>query len=290
MNFKFDHTEGFRIRDTEAGVEIVRPVMVTDITVAPGASDPSVLLSILKDPICPPKLDPYPDVDYAWCLLRERHLRSYNRANNAGMMDLVYRGNIITYAGAVPEIEYVLEDSNQSRSIQKWGTASGVQALKVWYLKGADGTTVIPPAGRTEKGGSVTKFEFFRIVRASGRATLGQWEYYKEALQDATGTINETSWGGYDRGVWLFMGPASRRLAGGNMVDVSLDFLEAKHGHFPILAYLDEHGEHPSDCSTEAQVMASVPVFNTIDTYNGLTRASVYYESEFNTLFNFVPD
>lgn len=289
MEFQFDQITGNEVRNTRQGLEIIRPCYVKDIEIAEGTSDPEVLLKIISDPQCPKIDDAHPStlVD---AVLDEHRLRSIDSSfKTSAWMDLVYRATPITLVPGAP-IQFVVEQSSQQVTVTTYGTAGGT-ALTIWYKKGEEATTAVFPTGGVLKGVGVTKILTYDVLRAVGTATRAQWDAIKGVVRAARGKIHSDNWGTAERGKYFFLGPTTRYLSGSKFVNIQLEFLGDENGHFPLVAYFDEHGEHPADSASENDVRSGGPPGeNTYSGRNGMLLASIYGETPFGGLFNFTPD
>jgi hypothetical protein len=99
--------------------------------------------------------------------------------------------------------------------------------------------------------------------------------------------INSQSWGTYPRGTWIFVGcNAITRDFGFNYV-VTFTFQYDYFGFYPVGEYtVDGSDFSPADRSTVAALLAvGPPSPGQIVQRNGLVRASVQGETDFNALF-----
>jgi hypothetical protein len=280
-----------RVEYTEDGLLIVRTLEVYNIPISPGESDPSVLLKCLSQPLFPKWGWAYPDPSYSNGVVRGIFGKSIDRITNAGTFDFHYLAPFDNFA-ETGVIKYTLEDLTLSRQVTTYTAATQDISLDLIYGRGATGVQNFPLiAGDSYKVAGVPKFDGYRMLRATGRATKAQWDAVKGAVREAAFRIHSDDWGDYERGRWLFMGPQTRTTDKGQTYSIQLDFIEERFGHFPIIAYFNEFGEHPGDSSTEADVRAAgPPTEGNIITYNGITMASIYLETTFSDLFSFTPD
>lgn len=289
MIFNFDLIKGNEVRSTINGLEIIRPVYVKELSVESGATDPAVLLKIITDPQCPQLGDLFPKPEYAEAILEEHRLRTIDGFRRSAYLDLVYRATPVPLTPGTP-IQFEVEQSSQQVTVTTYSTSDG-HAITIWYKKGESAGTQTFPTGGIRKGAGVTKVQTYDVLRAVGRATKVQWNAIKASIRSARGKINEDPWGGAGVGTYLFLGPTTRSFSKSKAIDISLDFLGDPKGHYPLVAYFDEHGEHPADSAEENDIRGpGVPSGGGMYTRNGLTLASIYEETTFSPLFGFTPD
>jgi hypothetical protein len=211
-------------------------------------------------------------------------------------IDFVYRIATHTDQGGGGASAWTVTDATTSEFVPCFATSAGGAALTVWYKKGqSPATTVFPGVDATHdarlKGvRGIHRLSPRRHLRVTGRLLAVNWDAVKTAIRAASGKINSDVWGGYARGTWLFLGPVTRTADFGRTFDIELDFAYDPNGHYPIGVYFDEHGEHPADSATEAQLRTGgPPPENTYKGRNGIMMASVYPETPFTPLFAFLP-
>jgi hypothetical protein len=81
------------VRDTADGLFINRQVLVTEIPIASGDSDPGVLIKAFA--MLPVRNTSYPEPGYESVVLIERNLQGIDRFKQTVDVDLVYRGNSV---------------------------------------------------------------------------------------------------------------------------------------------------------------------------------------------------
>jgi hypothetical protein len=113
------------------------------------------------------------------------------------------------------------------------------------------------------------------------------WNVASPSYTAITSFINSTTWGTYPRGTWIFNGANPVTKDFGNSYIVTFTFQYDPYGWYPVGEYLDPAaGIPPADRATVASLLAlGPPSVGGILNVNGLVRASVQGEGDFNALF-----
>jgi len=296
MEIEFDVVDGFGVREKLDSLEIVRPILVKNVPGdCSGGQNPGVLLQALTAPGMPSLRSGYPYPGYTGALLEERNPRSIRSVDSVAV-DLVYRLRVTQASGINT---WSLTDSTQTAHLITYVSADGSTSLLVWYEPTATDSQNVPPASSTtvqtvQRIVGVQKINTYRVLKAASTMRGDDWATVKDSIHDAAGKINSDTWGSHGRGTWLFLGPSTKTFdPTQSVVQVELNFLQDKNGHFPLLAYVNEKGVHPANSITEKKLRdrspAGPPVVGAIKTGRGLTLASIYQETAFSGLFSFTP-
>jgi hypothetical protein len=192
------------------------------------------------------------------------------------------------FGGGPPTWE--VEDVGSNSIIQTFCTADGSENIYAFYTPGA-----AIDADPTEPyfTGTVAKVVGDRAVRKTARMSKDHWDLIKDDIRAAACRINNDTWGGYERGTWLFLYANSTLDSNGNLV-VALNFAYKEDGWWQFLAYMDiTSGQplKPDDSATEADLRtAGPPAEGSQIVYNGMTMVSVQREADFAGTFPFTPD
>lgn len=287
LRFVFDMVEGSYIRNTIHGLEICRRTRVYDLPVSAIGTAHLALTNILRDPQCPRLTRAHPDPQTG-AYLEEHRLVSVEKPKRYADLDLIYRSVAIDGS---QQVAWTVEDSSISDHVLTNRTANGMASLSVWYKANEPDTTTAAPNGATIIGATVHRIVVNRVIRVTGRATRQQWISIRNNIRAARGKIHSDSWGGYQRGTWLFFGPHTFTSDRGNNYSISLEFAERENGWYPVEIYRDEQGRIPKDLATEGALRQSGPPgLGTYKGRNGIVIASVQGETSFSNLFAFTPD
>jgi hypothetical protein len=255
--------------------------------------DPNVLTKCL--PVLPGLFAPHPDsANFPNATLRERRIRSV-RSPNIAIVDLIYRTNF-------GPSDFVLEEISQTEYLQTLMTADGTKQLGSYF----DPTDVpssnpflartAPPSGfKLASPSGVMKFQGKTIIKATGWMLYTDWQKHRRSIRAARWHINSVPWGddpvNDDRGCWMFANLITRTDDLNFTKVIELYFINDPRGHYPIFGYIDPQTGLPVQAGvTESQVRAwGPPAVGGQWLGNGITRASVYLEIDFNPLFNFSP-
>lgn len=296
MDFVFDLIEPHNIKNTRAGLEIRQGVLVKNIELDEGLSDRRVFMKVLKDAGCPKIDDPFSDEEPD-VIVEEHDLVSVGRSERHCRMMVVYRGPAVMPEdeGGAP-FQYLLSVDYQTTRIQTAMTAGGVKPITIWYdhdLPPVDYDEEFPPKG-IDKVAKASKFRSYKVLTATGYATLTQWNGIKESVKGVADSINADEWGSSPRGTWYFPGPQVTRVRGNPMLRIQLPFLEAKDGHFPVIMWHNREGKIPFNVTAEKtlreQAPAGPPAEGELKKSKGICIPSVQDEGDFSPVFSFTPD
>lgn len=292
MRIEWDVVEGQTVTETNDGLDITRPICVVEMPspCVAGAS-PQALLQALGAPGMPVRGTPH-STSFPLALLAERRIRSI-KAVDAVMVDLVYRQKVITVTGHGDATAWTLTDATQTTHIQVFASADGSKRTEVWYKPFTTSTASdnSPPAGARVRVAPTHRIQPFRVIKATATLTKADWDTWKAQVRAAAGKINSDVWNGEARGTWLFLGPTTTYADSAQLtVKVELVLMNDPLGHFPIVAFVDEHGVHPADSDLESTLRSTgPPAEGKIIRRNGLTWVSEYKEVAFTGLFIFSP-
>lgn len=312
-NVRMSLLDGQKVVDSINGVEITVTGLVQGITVT-GLSDQTVLTRCR--PFLPVQYSPHPDVvNYPFATLRDVYIQS-RRTTTSVLIGLIYK--------CPGTAEFILEEISQSEYLKSSVIAPAystfpvpaglvVDNIEVWFDQNGDNTAVTIP-GTIEVGTpqrfavDVQRFFGKRILRASGWMLWSDWLLVRQQVRASLWTTNHTQWGDDTyadaTGSWLFqsMNNVTRDL--NHTKEIQLYFLQEPGGHYPIAQWINAQGYHETGGVSEAALRAKGPppqssvtdnvwgvdrFFRTQWQMNGLTRAAVYPETEFNLTFNFDP-
>jgi len=290
-SIKFDVVRRARVVYNLKGITINRQLIVYDIPIAAGDSDPEILLKCFGVSGFPTIGSAYPSSGFSYASLDEIQIDSIDQNTSAVEVTLIYRGALI-----VPDpsggIAFTITQQTTQSSVQTGMTADGQQALEAWYLGSAAGGVANPTPNAQIFHGTVQKIKCAEILRASATCTKAQWDAVKPDIRAAIGKVNSVEWGGFEQGYWLFLGPSTRTLdSAGLTLFVQLDFAGDKDLWYRFMVYRDPNGRIPPDIDTEAVLRANgVPGDGGMAEGKGLSWVSVQQETDFNPLFGFTPD
>lgn len=284
--------EGSRVVNSVNGQLVIVPCVVKGVSIEPPASgqfggDSTVLTRV--SPFLPSLYTPHPDtVNYPYLTLREYEIRSYRASFSEVHVDLIYR--------APGPSDWVLEEISQSEYLRTFTTANSQKQITCWYKQGASNTVTSPPAGAKLEvpADGVQKYVGKRILKAKGWMKYAAWTPIRANVRTALWTLNHSQWGDDPvadaTGCWLFANMITSTHDLNRTKNIELFFINDPGGWYPITQYLDINNRHPGDGTTEAQLRAvGLPVIGGQITMNGITRSSIYNETEFNAIFNFDP-
>jgi len=304
--------DGQRVVDSVNGQEITLTALVEGLTYSGSDPDPTVLTRCA--PILPPLYSPHYDTaNFPYATLRDRHIIA-RRSFTSALIALIYRA-----PGAA---EFTLEDINQSEyrktavTAAAWSAAlesvpGAVQNIEAWFDKNGDNTAITIPS--TIAVGNMHRIALDvpraygnRIMRATGWMPYAAWEAVSYQIHTAVRCTNSSPWGvtdADDTGCWLFQGLTTRTRDFNITKEIELYFIQDPDGHYPSVQWIDELGYHEVGGVTPNQILAKGPppvvgydaLAGMVRTFrgqwqmNGITRAAVYPEVDFNALFTFDP-
>jgi hypothetical protein len=292
MQVVWDLLSAGDVEENFTGITIKRGCRVEAIPISAGSTgtDPGVVLSGLG--ALPSIFDQFPVNSYNYALLHERNLVKVWTPDSVQYL-LIYRGikPIPVSTGGASTIPFSVEDSSTITWIETYASADESKAIVVAYKAGGavGGPSSLGPA-YTAKAMPVRKMLPSRLVKATASINAADWNTFSSQAQAYAGSINSQPWGSGGRGDWLFPGPVATTRDFGHTYTVECSFLEAPTylGWYPLLAWRNTHGNHPSDCDP-TNIFTTPPAANSISQGNGITMCSVYREKDFNSLFSFSP-
>lgn len=303
--------DGQRVVDSVNGQEITLTALVEGITINPGDNDATVLSRCL--PILPTLYSPhYDSVNCPFATLRDRHVIS-RRSFTSVLIALIYR--------APGTSQFVLEEISQADYLKSAITASGystvatsdtTQNIEVWFDVSGDNTATTIPSTISPRNPQrfcveVPRFSGKRIIRATGWMLFSDWEMVRPKIRAAWLCTNSSQWGDDTvqdaTGCWLFQALTNRTSDLNITKEIEIYFIQQQFGHYPIAEWTNYQGFHEIGGVTAQQLIAQGPppvmgfdaVGGIVRTFrgqwqmNGRTRAAVYPEVDFNSLFTFSP-
>lgn len=106
-----------------------------------------------------------------------------------------------------------------------------------------------------------------------------------EAIHDVAGFVNARPWRGKPARTWLFLGPEEETQDSGRNFVITLTFWYRRRTWDEYAFYYTDNGEIPSD--VEPQFLRPPPQGG-VSWINGISRANVQNECDFNQMFNFL--
>lgn len=300
LTFITDLLQGSSWENTANGTFGVRPCLVKGFS---GLLNPATILpSIVADLNCPPLYSKHPDtVNGNDAVLVAHSLKSIDRTTAHVWINLIYKTalNSIT-ANAAGGGAWSMESDFEVSHIDTYVTAPDPntkvkQNLFVWYKAGAPKTITTPPAGCFKVGGAAKKLRSDKVLVVSGAISGQAWlgvngqPGWKTITENAADSINSVAWGSYSPYTWYFPGPKTRTEDFGNSFTIKLPFYYRREGWCAEIPYFNPQGDHPPDSTSEDAALLHLPAQGAMNTFNGITIASVQTVSPFNTVFGFTP-
>jgi hypothetical protein len=164
-------------------------------------------------------------------------------------------------------------------------TFNGQNNITAWYSNAYTGSTL--PSGAIPQSVDVQKYVSTGtlIVVIPFPGTF--WNVVSPNYTTINSFINSTTWGSYARGTWIYNGCNPITKDFGNSYIVTFTFQYDPYGWYPVGEYLDPAaGIPPADRATVSSLLAlGPPSVGGLVNRNGLVRASVQGETDFNALF-----
>lgn len=159
---------------------------------------------------------------------------------------------------------------------EQWQMSAGGYPIQAEYQPAGAATTFKHTA-------TVNKLIPLRTLSVS----VIQRDPLEAAVEDAVGMVNSTTWRGKDPATWLFVDADQETSTGGYSYQISLQFIHNPRSWDAFVVFRDSKGKIPSDVAQLTAVSATRAFTNDLVKARGLTRAKLYDETDFNTLFTF---
>lgn len=310
--------EGQKVVDSVNGVEITLTGLVRNIPVLITDSVSNLTVLTRCRPALPVQYSPHPDMDnYPYATLRDVYIQS-RRSFNSVIVALVYRqpGTAEFQLEEISQSEYlktsVISQAFSTSAFALSGSPTIKQNIEVWFDKTKNNDLTVMPddiaIGNPHRFAvDVSRFFGKRIIRASGWMTWDAWSAVRQQVNASLWSTNSSQWGddpyADSTGSWLFQSMNNVTRDKNHTKEIQLYFIQQPGGHYPIAEWINAQGYHESGGTSEAAIRAMGPpplidfdnvsgvdrFFRSQWQMNGLTRAAVYPETEFNLTFNFDP-
>lgn len=285
------------VSDLPEMLEIVRSCYVSGIVLVPNPlADPTALTKLVSDPNCPQRFTSHPDPYYAGrgCVLRGYKIRNAGGDPTKAIIDCIYRGPPTGNPSGGTNL-FTLTDTTHTITEQSYTTAGGQKVASIYYQKGFAGNAGQSPVAPYDSAIVAGKRRrALRGLRATGLLTAAQYNAIAALVGSVRGCINSVQWGGStanSRGTWYFEGMTSKTQDFGTTFFVELPFLNDPLGFYDLFVFKQKStGLPPVDIDTEQFLRnQGLPSVSGIIQANGLTLASMQFEANFGSIFNFAP-